>query len=197
LSLHATIAEPVTKQSMHTLAIEPVAQAGSCLKGGFEEEFPIFYVEETPCPEDFATTLDPQANEPETHAGSALKGEPAEEFPTYYVEEIPWPSDYIPTCHTEKVRNDDEALNSVCAGMNVDEARAGMNVEVGNETFGKEAANDLHGPLLCAEHLALVFELRGHMADQEHRALLMGQRLDLLLDAYSNAPAKRKCPMCA
>jgi hypothetical protein len=93
--------------------------------------------------------------------------------------------------------NDDEALNSACAGMNMDEARARMNMEMGNETFGEAVTNDLHGPLLRAEHLALVFELRGHMADQEHRALLMGQRLDLLLDAYSNAPAKRKCPMCA
>jgi hypothetical protein len=54
----------------------------------------------------------------------------------------------------------------------------------------------LHGSFLHAEHLALVFKLRGHMADLEHRALLMGQRLDLLLDAYSNAPAKRKCPLC-
>jgi hypothetical protein len=35
------------------------------------------------------------------------------------------------------------------------------------------------------------------MADLEHRALLMGQRLDLLLDAYSNVPAKRKCPLYA
>jgi hypothetical protein len=48
LALHATIAEPVTERSMHTLAIQPVAQAGSCLKGGSEEEFPICYVEETP-----------------------------------------------------------------------------------------------------------------------------------------------------
>jgi hypothetical protein len=90
LALHATIVKPVIERSTHTLAIEPVAQAGSCLKGGSEEEFPIFYVEETPCPEDFATTLEPQATEPETQAGSALKGEPAEEFPICYVEEIPW-----------------------------------------------------------------------------------------------------------
>ena len=81
-------------------------------------------------------------------------------------------------------------------GLNVIEARAGMNVEVGNETFDEAVNNDLHGPLLHVEHLALVFELQGHMADQKHRALLMGQRLDLLLDTYSNAPTKRKCPMC-
>jgi hypothetical protein len=60
-----------------------------------------------------------------------------------------------------------------------------------------DMGDGLHGSLLCAEHLALVFELRGHLADLEHRALLMGQRLDLLLDAYCNVPAKWKCPLCA
>lgn len=93
--------------------------------------------------------------------------------------------------------SDDEAQNSAYAEMNVEDAKAGMNVEVENETFGDTVSNELHGSLLHAEHLALVFELQGHMADQEHRALLMGQCLDLLLDAYSNAPAKRKCPVCA
>ena len=83
------------------------------------------------------------------------------------------------------------------AGLSVIEARARMNVEVGNETFDKASNHDLHGPLLHAEHLALVFELQGHMADQEHRALIMGQRLDFLLDVYSNALAKRKCPFYA
>ena len=77
------------------------------------------------------------------------------------------------------------------------EARAGMNVEVGNKIFDDTSVHDLHGPFLRAEHLALVFELQGHMVDQEHRALLMAQCLDLLLDAYSNALAKRKCPFCA
>jgi hypothetical protein len=77
--------------------------------------------------------------------------------------------------------------------MDKDEARA----EAGKETSGEAVTNELHAPLLRAAHLDLVFELRGQMADQEHRALLMGQRLDLLLDAYSNAPANRKCPTCA
>jgi hypothetical protein len=150
--------------------------------------------------------LEPQATDPKTQARSDLKGEPAEEFPICYVEEIPWSGDYNPTRHAEKVMNNDEARNSACAEMNVDEARAemnvdearaGMNVEVGNETFDEAVNNDLHGLLLHAEHLALMFKLQGHMVDQEHRALLTGQRLDLLLEAYSNAPAKRKCPMCA
>jgi hypothetical protein len=211
LALHAIIAEPGIERSMNTLAIEP----GSCLKGGAANEFPTCYVEETSYPKDFATTLEPQSTMPETQAGSALEGEPAEEFPICYVEEIPWVGKYSPTSHAEKVTSEDEARDNACAEMNVDEtragmnvdaaragmnvnkARAGMNVEVENETFGEAINNDLHGPLLRAGHLSLVFELRGHMENQEHRALLMGQRLDMLLDMYSNAPAKQKCPMCA
>jgi hypothetical protein len=211
LALHVIIAKPRIERSTHTLAIQP----GSCLKGGAADEFPTCYVEETPYLEDLVTTLEPQATVPEIQAGSGLKGEPPEEFPIFFVEEIPWMGDYSPTSHAEKATSEDEARDNACAEMNVDEtragmnvdaaraglnmnkARAGMNVEVRNETFDEEVNNDLHGPLLHAEHLALVFELRGHMADQKHRALLMGQRLDLLLDTYSNSPTKRKCPMCA
>ena len=54
----------------------------------------------------------------------------------------------------------------------------------------------MHGPLLSDEHLALVFKLRSHIADLEHRAFTMGQRLDVLLDELSGAPAQRRCPMC-
>jgi hypothetical protein len=165
--------------------------------------------------EDLATTLEPQALGPDIQAGSGPKDEPTDEFPVCIVEEIPWTGDYSPTSHAEKATNEDEAQEIACAERKVDETRAGMkvdaaraklnvieararmNVEVGNETFDEAGNHDLHGPLLRAEHLALVFELRGHMADQEHRALLMGQCLDLLLDAYSNTPAKRKCPLCA
>jgi hypothetical protein len=76
------------------------------------------------------------------------------------------------------------------------DAGIGATVELRDVSLN-DVGDGLHGSLLRAEHLALVFELRGHMADLEHRALLMGQRLDLLLDAYSNVPAKRKCPLCA
>jgi hypothetical protein len=54
----------------------------------------------------------------------------------------------------------------------------------------------MHAPLLSEEHLALVFELRSHIADLEHRAFTMGQRLDVLLDKLSGTPARRRCHMC-
>jgi hypothetical protein len=47
------------------------------------------------------------------------------------------------------------------------------------------------------EHLELLFDLRGQMADQVHRVLLMSQRLDMLYDMFSNAPTGQKCPTCA
>ena len=108
----------------------------------------------------------------------------------------------IPTCYVEEVTYKDEVSKSACivmmhhtdiAAMDEVEARA----EGGKDTSSEAVTNKLHAPLLRAAHLDLVFELRGQMANQEHRASLIGQHLDMLLDAYSNAPAKRKCPTCA
>jgi hypothetical protein len=73
----------------------------------------------------------------------------------------------------------------------------------GDETPAPPPTRAMHGytgappPFLQEAHLNLVFELRGQMADQEHRVLLMGHRLDMLFDVYSNAPANKKCPTCA
>ena len=128
-----------------------------------------------------------------------------DDIPGCIVEEIPWPGDYNPTSHDMQVtRADVIADNNRSARKDeVDgaekmefDAGIGATVELRDVSLN-DVGDGFHGSLLCVEHLALVFELRGHMADLEHRALLMGQRLDLLLDAYSNAPAKRKCPLCA
>ena len=83
--------------------------------------------------------------------------------------------------------------------MEKDEANteAGMVIPGEADTKGMHARTGAQPPFLHVAHLDLVFELRGQMADQEHRTLLMGQRLDMLLDAYSNAPTNRKCPTCA
>jgi hypothetical protein len=93
------------------------------------------------------------------------------------VEEILWTGDCSPTSHAEKATIEDEARDNACvernmdetragmkeevvgAGLNVIEAKVGINVEVGNEIFDDAGNHDLHGPLLRAEHLALVFEL--------------------------------------
>jgi hypothetical protein len=111
-----------------------------------------------------------------------------DETPGCIVEEIPWPGDE--TCS--------------CLGAQVfEEGLKGATATVEQMAFegGSEAAVDVggsqHGSLIRDEHLALLFDLRGHLSDLEHRALLMGQRMDMLFDAFSNAPAKRKCPLCA
>jgi hypothetical protein len=51
-------------------------------------------------------------------------------------------------------------------------------------------------PLLHPDLLDLIFDLRSQMADHVHRGTLMGQRLDMLFDAFSNAPPGRRCPTC-
>jgi hypothetical protein len=52
------------------------------------------------------------------------------------------------------------------------EAGIGATVELRDVSLN-DVGNGLHGSFLHEEHLALVFELRGHMEDLEHRALLM------------------------
>jgi hypothetical protein len=68
--------------------------------------------------------------------------------------------------------------------------------DAGSET-AVDVGGSMHGSLIRDEHLALMFDLHGHLSDLEHRALLMGQRMDMFFDAFSNAPAKQKCPLCA
>jgi hypothetical protein len=197
MALYATVTEPAMERRAHTPpaldnwkptgmkreeipATEPDTQAGSCLKEEPEEEFPICYAEEIPCPDDMATTLEPPATEKK-------RRRLCEDIPTCYVEEVTYEDEVSKSACTVMMHHTD------IAAMDEVEARA----EVGKDTSGEAVTSELHAPLLRAAHLDLVFELRGQMADQEHRASLMGQRLDLLLDAYSNAPAKRKCPTCA
>jgi hypothetical protein len=52
-------------------------------------------------------------------------------------------------------------------------------------------------PFFHPEHLELMFDLRSQMVDQVHRGTLMSQRIDMLYDAFSNAPAGQRCPTCA
>lgn len=51
-------------------------------------------------------------------------------------------------------------------------------------------------PFFHPEQLELVFDLRRQMADQAYHGTLMSQRIDMLYEAFSNAPTKQRCPMC-
>jgi hypothetical protein len=46
----------------------------------------------------------------------------------------------------------------------------------------------LHHLSSAPEQLELIFDLRSQMVDQLHRDTLMSQRIDMLFDAFSNAP---------
>lgn len=52
-------------------------------------------------------------------------------------------------------------------------------------------------PFFHPEHLDLMFDLRSQVVDQVHRTILISQRIDMLYDAYSNAPTGKRCPTCA
>jgi hypothetical protein len=52
-------------------------------------------------------------------------------------------------------------------------------------------------PFFHPEQLDLVFDLRSQMADQVYRGTLMHQRIDMLYEAFSNAPTGQRCLTCA
>jgi hypothetical protein len=201
LALLAIIAETGADCSSEATTIKP----GDRQEDGAEDMFPTCYVEEDPFMEDLSTTQEPRAMGATHWDESGPKFTLADDIRGCIVEEIPWPGDYSPTSHDMPItRADVNADNNRSARKDdVDgaeqmelDAGIGTTVELRDVSLN-DVGDGLHGSLLRAEHLALVFELRGHMADLENRALLMGQRLDLILDAYSNASAKRKCPFCA
>jgi hypothetical protein len=201
LALLATIAESGAGCSREATTIKP----GDRQEAETEAAFPTCFVEEDPFMEDLSIEEEPRAIETTNREGTRLNLAREDDFPGCIVEEIPWSGDNSPISHdmqatgaekivdnkrsARKAAEDDAEQREFAAGI-------GAAVELRNAPLSG-VGGGLHGSLLRAEHLALVFELRGHMSDLEHRALLMGQRLDLLLDAYSGVPAQRKCPLCA
>ena len=107
------------------------------------------------------------------------------------MEEIPWPGDDNVSSY------DFQAKEAGTTGAKVAVEQRELDVGSGVATDSVDVGGILHGSLLREEHLALVFDLRGHLPDLEHRARTMGQSMDMLFDAFSNAPSKQKCPLYA
>jgi len=113
-----------------------------------------------------------------------------DDVPGCIIEEIPWMGD-SPSSHAEKTM-DNEPPTEQRQDM------ADSEEELGSGTAPRSGlGGEMHGFLLSDEHLALVFELRSHLAGMEFRMLLMSQHLDILLGAFSRAPTQHKCPLCA
>jgi hypothetical protein len=60
---------------------------------------------------------------------------------------------------------------------------------------------DLEQPLLTPhrfsdDHLQIIFDMRRTLDDQMHNQRILGQRMDLLFDALTDAPDKKRCPTC-
>jgi hypothetical protein len=106
-----------------------------------------------------------------------------------------------------------KAVEVVDTGTTVEEVKVVEVVDTALEDLGAEveghpvlapppltALPDLcHAPppFFNLEQLELIFELRSQMADQIHRDTLMHQWIDMLYDAFSNAPETQCCPTCA
>jgi hypothetical protein len=131
----------------------------------------------------------PSAMETLSRQGTKCIPTKDDDLPGCVVEEIPWTGDLQATGAEKMVKAETVVVQRKLA--------VGIGEAVELKTAPPSGlGGGTHGPLLSDEHLALVFELRSHIADLEHRALIMGQRIDLLLDAFSGAPAQRKCPLC-
>jgi hypothetical protein len=123
-------------------AIEPETKVGSSVKEEPNEEFPIYYMEETPCPDDIATASKPQAT-------TTKRRRLCEDIPTCYVEKMPYEDEGSKRACVVMVHH------TYIAAIDKDKAEA----EAGKETSGEAVTNELHAPLLRATHLDLVFEL--------------------------------------
>jgi hypothetical protein len=82
--------------------------------------------------------------------------------------------------------------------------------EIPSEEHHEEALPAIQPPLVIApepewtstcrlsqEHLDLIFDMRRDMAEQLHRHTILSSRLDMLFDALSGEPDKRRCSTCA
>jgi hypothetical protein len=177
------------KRALLTTIAEPRA---SCSRdkqdAGLEEVFPPCVVMEDPTMEDLTLVERTEATLQEKCTPTPVQDDC---IPGCIVEEIPWPGDDIVNSHDSQAK-DAEGVSAMVAGEQR-EVEAGVDAATGT----MDSSGSLHGSLLQSEHLALVLDLRGHLSDVEFRVCTMGQSLNMLLDAFSNAPAKRKCPLCA
>jgi hypothetical protein len=197
LSLASSILRKKARAERRMLLDTIVEQRAGCSREGLisnlsdvreaepEVALPTCIVEEDPSIGDLLCIEEPRAME-----GSVRALNREDDVPGCIIEETPWPGD-LPSFHAEKT-----ADNEVSAEQR--KVAADMDEEMDSGTAPRSGSGGgLHGFLLSDEHLALVFELRSHLADMELRTLLMSQRLDILLGAFSGAPAQHKCPLCA
>jgi hypothetical protein len=185
-ALLATIAEPGAGCSRDAKTNTP--EDGQ--DAGTEEEFPPCVVVEDPFMEDLTMVEKNRATEATLQETRTPLPTQVDYIPGCIVEEIPWPGDDNVSSY------DFQAKEAGTAGAKVAVEQRELDVGSGVATDSVDVGGSLHGSLLREEHLSLVFDLRGHLSDLELRARTMGQSLDMLLDAFSNAPAKRKCPLC-
>jgi hypothetical protein len=80
------------------------------------------------------------------------------------------------------------------------ENKAGTDKEINAEgdEMGKEeeALPQQFANHLVEEHIELLFEIRQKQDDQVHSQSVLSQRMDILFEALTDAPAQARCPTC-
>jgi hypothetical protein len=73
-----------------------------------------------------------------------------------------------------------------------------FNTEADKE-IGKEEEDQPHhfSNHLVEEHLQILFEIRQKQEDQVHSQNVINQRMNIMFEALSDAPASARCPMCS
>jgi hypothetical protein len=192
LALATSIIRKKAKEEKRALLATIAEPRAGCSRdeqdAGLEEVFPPCVVVEDPTMEDLTLVERTEATLQEKCTPTPVQDD---YIPGCIVEEIPWPGDDNVSSHDSQAKE----AGVVGATMAGEQRECEVGVEAATGTV--DPSGSLHGSLLRNEHLALVFDLRGHLSDLEFRVCTMGQSMDMLLDAFSNAPAKRKCPLCA
>jgi hypothetical protein len=171
LALLATIAEPGVDCSHDVKTNTPEDRQDA----GTEKEFPPCVVVEDPFMEDLTIVEKTRATEA-THQEKHTPNPTQDNYiPGCIVEETPWPGDDNVSSH------DIQAKEAGTTGAKVVVEQREFDVGSGVAMDSVDVGGSLHGSLLLEEHLALVFDLRGHMSDLEHRARIMGQSINLVV----------------
>jgi hypothetical protein len=110
-----------------------------------------------------------------------------------------FPEEFLHLDSMASIQNTDNEVRIVAKEVRAVEARDTTPVDMGTEVEGHPifvVPDFFHAsPLFFhPEKLELVLELRNQMSNHIHRDTLMHQRIDMIYDAFLNAPAAHCCP---
>jgi hypothetical protein len=139
----------ITEKGVGCSSKATTIKLGDRQEDGAEDVFPTCYVEEDPFMEDLSTTQEPRAMEATHRDESGPNFALADDIPSCIVTRADVNADNNRL--VRKVEVDGAEMMELDVGI-------GVTVELRDISLN-DVGDGLHGSLLCAEHLALVFEL--------------------------------------